>query len=116
MPHISLPDALHTAAEQLADQAGFRNADEYVAELVRRDLVQRQQQDPDLFLRQAMAENGDASNVTPEALAARKREIEALLAEGLASGAPLEVDDTFWEERRRVLRERIAARTKPEAP
>src|SRR5262245_43185885 len=116
MTNVSLLDSLNTVVEQLADQAGFRSAEEYIADLVRQDLKRRQQQDPDLFLRQAMAENGDSSAVTPEMLAARKREIEALLVEGLNSGDVVEVNSAFWQERRRALQERIAARRNAEKP
>ena len=38
MNNISLPDALRHAAEQQAARAGFKSADEYVADRVRRDL------------------------------------------------------------------------------
>ena len=116
MPPVTLPGSLHSVAEQLADHAGFRSTEEYIAELVRRDLEQRQQRDPDLFLREAMAENGDPLAVTQEQLAVRKREIEVLLVEGLNSGDAIEVNDAFWQERRRMLRERIAARKKSENP
>jgi Arc/MetJ-type ribon-helix-helix transcriptional regulator len=116
MPSVTLSSSLHSVAEQLADAAGFRSAEAYIEELVRRDLEQRQQRDPDLFLREAMTENGDPSAVTPERLAARKGEIEVLLVEGLNSGDAVEIDDAFWQERRRVLQERIAARKQSENP
>ena len=114
MPPVTLPDSLHSVAEQLAHHAGFGSAGEYIAELVRRDFEHRQREDPDLFLREAMTEDGDPSVVMPERLAARKREIEALLVEGANSGEVIEVDEAFWGERRRVLRARLAAR--PSAP
>lgn len=40
----------------------------------------------------------------------------ALLVEGLNSGKAVEIDDAFWQERRRALQKRIAARQQPEKP
>jgi hypothetical protein len=40
---ISLPEPLQAAARLLASQAGFKTTDEYIAELVRRDLEAQQQ-------------------------------------------------------------------------
>jgi antitoxin ParD1/3/4 len=104
MNNITLPDSLHEAAEQLAARAGFPSANEYVADLVRRDLEQLQQKDPDFHLRQGLAEEGVA--VTPEDLAKRKREIEALLVEGLNSGPATPMTAEEWQHIRRELRER----------
>ena len=114
MPLVTLSESLHSVAEQLAGHAGFGSTEDYIAELVRRDLEHIHQQDPDLFLREALAENGDSSAVPSDHLESRKREIEALLIEGLNSGVVIEVNDAFWQERRRVLQERIAARKNPE--
>ena len=116
MPPLTLTPSLHSVAEQLAGHAGFGSIDEYIAELLRKDLELRQRHDPDLFLREALAEDGAPSAVTPDRLATRKREIEALLVEGMNSGDSVEVDDAFWQERRRVLQERIEARKNSEKP
>jgi Arc/MetJ-type ribon-helix-helix transcriptional regulator len=104
--NISLPDPLHAVAEDLAARAGFKTTDEYIADLVRRDLEQQQQKDPDYYLRRAMAEGGDPATVTPEALAKRKREIEALLIEGLNSGPAVPLTPDLWQAIRREAQER----------
>jgi antitoxin ParD1/3/4 len=106
MHSISLPDPIHASAQALAEQAGFKSVEEYLADLVRRDLEHRQQEDPDFILRRALAENGDPKSVTDEEVQRRKQEIEALLIEGLNSGpaAPMTAED--WAEIRREVRER----------
>jgi hypothetical protein len=106
MPTVSLSDALLLVAETLAARAGFKTAEDYVAELVRRDLEQFQQKDPDYFLRQAMADSGDPAAVTAEALQKRKREIETLLLEGLNSGPATPMTAENWV----ALRQRVASR------
>jgi hypothetical protein len=106
MPNISLSDALLLVAEDLAARAGFKTADDYVADLVRRDLEQLQQRDPDYFLRRAMADNDDPASVTDEALQKRKREIETLLVEGLDSGPATPMTAEDWA----ALRQRVVAR------
>jgi antitoxin ParD1/3/4 len=39
--------------------------------------------------------------------------IDALIIEGIESGPPIEVDEAYWEDKRRRLEERRAARAKP---
>ena len=56
--------------------------------------------------------DGPPPSAPPEDLATRKRVIEEQLLEGLDSGPPVEVNEAFWQERRRLLQERIAARSK----
>jgi antitoxin ParD1/3/4 len=107
--NVSLPDPLYAAAEDLADRGGFKTVDEYLADLIRRDLERRQQQAPDFHLRRAMAGGGGPASVTPEALEARKREIEALLIEGLESGPATPQTAEDWV----ALRERVEARLDP---
>jgi hypothetical protein len=62
---------------------------------------------PDFLLRRAMAEDGaDPSSVPQEAVDQRKREIEGLLLEGLASGPAVPMTAEDWESIRQEVRER----------
>src|SRR5947209_6081026 len=101
MSNISLPDALHAAAEEWAARAGFASADEYVADLVRRDVEQRAQENPDFYLRRALAGDGDPASVPQEVVDRRQREIEALLIEGLDSGPATPMTAEDWQALRR---------------
>jgi Arc/MetJ-type ribon-helix-helix transcriptional regulator len=108
---IVIPTELLAWAETQAARAGFASASEYVADLVRRDLEQHHDADPDAPLRQAMAEGGeDPATISPERLRRRKAEIEEALLEGLDSGPAREATAEFWEERHRTLEERTARR------
>jgi antitoxin ParD1/3/4 len=111
MNNISLPDVLRAAAEEQAARAGFPSADEYVADLVRRDLEERQE--PDVHLRRALAGGGDPAGVTEEALGVRKQEVEALLIEGLDSGpaAPMTAED--WAALKRRVHDRLNKQNGP---
>ena len=100
------------AAYEARIEAGRRGRDPEAALVVHRvrhalqlvlEGLDRNRQDSD-----ALAENGDPASVSDEALQLRKREIEAQLLAALASGDPVEVTPAFWEERRRVLEERLA--------
>jgi len=99
--NILLPDVLHSIAEQRAAQAGFKTADEYVAELIRRDYELHQT--PDSYL-------GHPGSVPEEALARRKGEVEALLIQGLQSGpaTPMTADD--WVALRERVEEKLGQR------
>lgn len=71
--NVSLPASLRAFAEERA-RLGFSSASEYIRELIRRD--QRE--------------------------AARER-LEALLVEGLESGAPIVLTEEHWEKKREEL-------------
>jgi antitoxin ParD1/3/4 len=105
--NISLPDALGSIAEQLAAQAGFNNADEYVAELIRRD--HELQQSPDSYLRQTLA-GADLASVNEEVLARRKQKIEALLIQGLESGPATLMTADGWAALRQRVQEKLGKR------
>jgi antitoxin ParD1/3/4 len=76
--HIVLPPLLAEYVQEQAAAGSFRTPDEFVVSLVDAD---------------------------------RKRkaieELEGLIQEGLDSGPPIEVTEEFWEQRRRVLEEKI---------
>jgi antitoxin ParD1/3/4 len=107
MNNISLPDALRAAAAEEAARAGFPSADEYVADLVRRDLEERRPQEADVHLRRALAGEGDPAGVTEEALRLRKQEVEALLVEGLNSGLAAPMTSEDWAALKRRVHDRL---------
>ncbi len=74
--NITLPDSMRDWIENQARLAGHTSADSYVVEVL------RDQRDR------------------------LKQEIDQQLIEGLESGDPVEINDEFWAERRRVLEER----------
>jgi len=115
--NITLPDGLSAWVEQRAVLAGFASAEEYVAELLRRE-QEREREDgaTELTWREVLAREGvSPESLSPEEVERGKGELAAKLLESLASGPPIEVTPTFWEERRRRLAERMAARRKGEA-
>ncbi|QEL13234.1 ribbon-helix-helix domain-containing protein [Limnoglobus roseus] len=87
---ITLPDDVRIEAEAKARELGFATVEEYVIDLVRSD-------EPGLDV-------PPSGGYQPKNRAA----LERLLDEGMASGEPIVVDEAFWEERRRVLAERLA--------
>src|ERR1700733_8640735 len=103
--NITLPNPLLAAAEKRAVQAGFRSAAEYVAELVRRDL-EYSTQDPDFYLRLTLSADGNPASVSPELLANRKSQIEALLIAGLDSGPAEPMTAADWQDIRKEILER----------
>jgi antitoxin ParD1/3/4 len=110
MQTISLPDPLHAAAEQRAAETGFRSADEYIADLLRRDL---EGQEADVHLRRALADGGEPAAVAAATLANRKREIEGLLIEGLDSGPAAPMTAEEWQSIRQEVQQRRERRKKP---
>ena len=105
--NINLPDPLHAAAKRMAAKVGFQSAEEYVSELIRRDLEGKTPpRDPDAYLREALASGGDPLAVTQESLARRKKEIDALLLEGVESGTAMPMKSGDWQ----AIRERIELR------
>ncbi len=71
--NVSLPESLRRFAEQRASD-GYSSLSEYFRELLRRD-------------RKRAAED----------------RLEKLLLEGLESGEPIDVEEGFWEKKRRDL-------------
>jgi hypothetical protein len=106
--NINLPEALRLWAEQQAARTGWDGAEAYVAELLRRDRALNESLGPLGLLRQAMAEEGeDPASIPQERVEQRKQEIDARLEQALASGPAVPVTAEFWEERQRVLAERL---------
>jgi hypothetical protein len=93
---INIPDELRDEIERKARTAGFDDVGLYVAALV----IEDEPIPPD-----------ELDLPGPPEIAPRNREeLERMLEEGLNSGPPIRVTPEFWEERRRVLEERMARR------
>ena len=75
--NISLPERLKKFVDEQVDQAGYGSSSEYVRELIRRDRV-----------------------------AAAKRQLAAMMREGLESGDGSTVDRQFWAKKKAALRRR----------
>jgi antitoxin ParD1/3/4 len=70
--NIALPESLEPLVRRRVEEGGYASAEEYVRDLILAD------QEPE-----------DAKH------------LERLLLDGVRSGPSIEVDDAFWEERRR---------------
>jgi antitoxin ParD1/3/4 len=79
--NISLPENMKSFVDEQVESGGYGSASEYMRELVRRDQKER----------------------------ARER-LESLLLEGLKSGEPIPVNEEFWRDFRKEVRERRAAK------
>jgi len=103
----TLPEGLQAVAEAGATLAGFSGLEEYLLELVSRD-IKRWQDDPEALLRRALAGTGNPARVTVEALLQRKKGIQSLLLEGLSDGdaAPMQPED--WNSLRIRVRQHLA--------
>jgi antitoxin ParD1/3/4 len=85
--NISLPESMKAFVEAEVAAGGYSTASEFVRELIR------------------------------EAQRRKAREaLEAKLLEALESGEPVEATPEFWEERRRVLRERLQRQQSEDKP
>ena len=83
---IELPESLHAWAAEQARLTGHTSPDAYVAYLLTREQLRE----------------------TLDNMPAEVREaIDKKLLEALDSGEPVEATPEFWEERRRVLAERL---------
>lgn len=92
---ITLPEEVAVRVEALAKRYGYPSATEYLVQLVE----------------EAELEALAADLPGPPGLTPRNREeLEKMLEEGMNSGPPVRVTPEFWEERRRVLEERMAKR------
>ena len=92
---ITLPDELRDELERKARAAGCATILEYFLSLVPEDDEE--------------ADGSDSAG--PPGLSPKTRaELEAMLVAGMNSGPPIRDTPEFWEERRRVLEERMAKR------
>lgn len=82
---ITLPDELREPLERKARAAGCATVAEYLCRLVEEDIG------------------------PPELSPKSTEELETMLDAGMASGPPVRATPEFWEERKRVLKERLAS-------
>lgn len=75
--NVSLPESLKAFVEQQVADGGYMSASEFIRHLLRRALADR----------------------------AQKERLESLLVEGLESGEPLDVAESYWRQRRQALRQ-----------
>jgi Arc/MetJ-type ribon-helix-helix transcriptional regulator len=94
---ITLPEAITERVTALARKHGFSSPTDY---LVR--LVEEAEAEADVDV--------DDGAGPPELGPRNREELERMLDEGMASGPPIRVTPEFWEERKRVLAERMAKR------
>jgi hypothetical protein len=110
MMYISIPDAIQPLLERKALRAGFASAEEYAIQILLSEMGTGSGDESDAWLREALAGGADPASVPQEAIAKRRREIEAMLLEGLGSGPATELTAEDWGNIRREVRER---RTRP---
>lgn len=91
---ITLPDEMRVEVEALAKERGFKSVDAYVVHLILSN--EPDDAEPDIA--------PGSSEISPR----NRTELEAMLDEGMRDTVTVEVDDAFWAERHRVLRERTA--------
>ena len=105
---ITLPDELRDELELGAKAGGFATVDEYVFIMY-------------LRARHTYGENGEGpmsdfdfglpdDTDSPERVAKRRAHLNQLLQEGLDSGPPIPATPEFWDDMRRRLEERMAAK------
>jgi hypothetical protein len=105
---ITLPDEFREELEQGAKAAGFATVDEYVLVMYLRanhafgPCGEHLTGDYDLGL----ADGTD----TPERVAARRERLNQLIQEGLDSGPAIPVTPEFWEDLRRRVEAKVAAK------
>jgi len=94
MPPLSLnlPGELRAKAEARAAEAGHGSVEHYIESLIRADV-------------ESQADPGAPSDLSCDAAG----QVEALVAEGLASGVGRIISDDDWSEKRRRLPERHSA-------
>ena len=110
MRTISLPDPLHAAAEHLAARGGFDSTEQYIADLVRRDIEQNPPE-PSPPLRQ-IVEEASVRTLTDAEWDRTTRRVESLVIEGLDSGPATEMTAEDWESMRQEVHERREQRKK----
>lgn len=94
---ITLPEEMRARIEARARMHGYSSVSEYIL-----SLVEEEEGESEATAREVV-------NLTPR----DRAELEARLDEGMASGPPIRATDAFWEERQRVLEERMAKRKVP---
>lgn len=80
--HISLSEEMRTYVEKQVDSGSYHNQSEYVRDLIRHDQERK-----------------------------ARRQVDALLAEGLESGEPRALRDEDWDAIRAEARKRVEARS-----
>lgn len=105
---IELPETVREWLETRANFAGT-SVDEYVFQIVQQ--AQARQGDGLAIIREALA-NQIGYDGADEMMDKARQHLEAKLIEGLDSGPATEVNEAFWQERQRILEERIAATPK----
>lgn len=93
---ITLPDGVAERIETIAKQHGYSSAADFLMSLV--DEAEKEAT--------TISELPGPLELTPR----NREELEKMLDEGMNSGPPIRVTPEFWEERRRVLEERMAKR------
>jgi antitoxin ParD1/3/4 len=83
--NIALPESLKQFVQARVSEGGYSSVSEYVRELIRADQKHRVEE-----------------------------RIDALLLEGLDSGAPIPVTQEYWEEKKRKLTERLGKAIVPQ--
>jgi hypothetical protein len=105
---ITLPDEARKEIEAEAAAEGFATVDEYIWIMYLRakhshgPAGENFLGDYDLGLTEEMD--------SPERVAQRRENLERLLQEGLDSGPPIPVTPEFWEDMRRRVEEKLAAK------
>lgn len=89
---LTLPESAREQLEAKAKRFGFTSVEDYILDLV--------EHDDDYEL---------PTNPSTPTFRTRE-EFAVLIQEGINSGGAIPVDEDFWEERRRILREKIAKR------
>jgi hypothetical protein len=108
---ITLPDDARADLERRAAAANLR-LEEYVlraAYAVSPDAIKDLPID-ETIRRWLAGAGGDPATIRGEAIEQRKKELEAALLAGVASGPGEPITAEFWDERQRELRDRQAAR------
>lgn len=92
---ITFPEGVAERIEKVARENGYASAAEFLMKLVE----------------EAEVEAAQAQRSGPPGMSPRNRaELDAMLEAGMNSGPPIRVTPEFWEERRKVLEERMAKR------
>jgi hypothetical protein len=93
---ITLPDPVGRRIEAIAKQNGFASAAEFLISLV---------EEAELGA-DTLADREGPPELTPKS----REDLDRMLDAGMNSGPPIRVTPEFWEERKRVLAERMAKR------
>jgi hypothetical protein len=105
---ITLPDDMREELEEGAKTEGFASVDEFVKIMYLR-AKHHHGVGQNNFLGDfdyGLSEEMDS----PERVAKRRERLNQLIQEGLDSGPPITITPGFWEDMRRRLEERIAAK------